>query len=74
MPVFETREYMQAMGSFYVHLKCCLRQQRLALWFDSLAATFAADSKSLLSKARNEAAEFKFKFGYEVPVDYLAKR
>lgn len=27
-----------------------------------------------MQHARNEAAEFKFKMGYEVPVDYLAKR
>jgi 20S proteasome alpha/beta subunit len=34
----------------------------------------AADAKSLVSHARSEAAEFKFKLGYEIPVDYLAKR
>jgi len=32
-----------------------------------------ADAKSLVQKARSEAAEFRFKFGYEMPVDYLAK-
>ena len=35
---------------------------------------YAADAKSLVAHARNEAAEFKFKLGYEIPVDYLAKR
>lgn len=34
---------------------------------------FAADTKSLVQKARSEAAEFCFKFGYDMPVDYLAK-
>ena len=33
----------------------------------------AADARSLVQKARAEAAEFRFKFGYEMPVDYLAK-
>jgi 20S proteasome subunit alpha 1 len=33
-----------------------------------------ADAKSLVTDARQEAAEFKFKSGYEIPVDYLAKR
>mmetsp|Transcript_63463 Transcript_63463/g.200719 ORF Transcript_63463/g.200719 Transcript_63463/m.200719 type:complete len:247 (-) Transcript_63463:610-1350(-) len=32
-----------------------------------------ADARSLVQKARQEAAEFRFKFGYEMPVDFLAK-
>lgn len=39
-----------------------------------LVLDYAADAKSLVAHARNEAAEFKFKLGYEIPVDYLAKR
>ena len=27
----------------------------------------------MVQKARAEAAEFRFKYGYEMPVDYLAK-
>ena len=27
----------------------------------------------MVVKARSEAAEFRFKFGYEMPVDYLAR-
>ena len=34
----------------------------------------AADAKSLMAHARAEATEFQFKMGYEIPVDYLAKR
>lgn len=37
------------------------------------ACCHAADTKSLVQKARSEAAEFRFKFGYDMPVDYLAK-
>jgi len=32
------------------------------------------DSRVQVMRARNEAAKFNFKFGYSVPVDYLAKR
>lgn len=33
----------------------------------------AADSRSVVQHARQQAAEFRFTYGYEVPVDYLAK-
>jgi len=33
-----------------------------------------ADARAQVARARHEAATFKFKFGYEVPVSYLAKR
>jgi len=32
-----------------------------------------ADSRSLVQKARHEAAEFRFKYGYDMPADFLAK-
>ncbi|GFH06874.1 proteasome subunit alpha type [Haematococcus lacustris] len=32
-----------------------------------------ADARSLVQQARQQAAEFRFKFGYECPVDYLAR-
>lgn len=31
------------------------------------------DARSLVQKARSEAAEFRFKNGYEIPVDFLAR-
>ncbi|KDD75255.1 proteasome subunit protein [Helicosporidium sp. ATCC 50920] len=31
------------------------------------------DARSLVHKARSEAAEFRFKYGYEMPVDVLAR-
>lgn len=33
-----------------------------------------ADARSSVTRLRNEAAEFKFNNGYEIPVGYLAKR
>ncbi|VAH86967.1 unnamed protein product [Triticum turgidum subsp. durum] len=38
-----------------------------------LATGLTADARSLVSQARNEAAEFRKKWGYEMPVDVLAK-
>ncbi|XP_072979028.1 proteasome subunit alpha type-6 [Typha angustifolia] len=38
-----------------------------------LATGMTADARSLVHQARNEAAEFRFKWGYEMPVDVLAK-
>ncbi|KAJ8479236.1 hypothetical protein OPV22_022963 [Ensete ventricosum] len=38
-----------------------------------LATGMTADARSLVQQARNEAAEFRFKWGYEMPVDVLAK-
>lgn len=34
---------------------------------------FSADARTLVQQARNEAAEFRFKYGYEMPVDVLAR-
>jgi 20S proteasome subunit alpha 1 len=33
----------------------------------------AADARTIVQQARQQAAEFRFKFGYECPVDYLAR-
>ncbi|EFJ07155.1 hypothetical protein SELMODRAFT_272088 [Selaginella moellendorffii] len=39
-----------------------------------LATGMTADARSLVQHARNEAAEFRHKNGYEIPVDFLSKR
>ena len=33
-----------------------------------------ADARANVSRARGEAAEFRYKYGYEMPCDALAKR
>ncbi|KAF1884989.1 hypothetical protein Lal_00028878 [Lupinus albus] len=38
-----------------------------------LATGMTADAKTLVQQARNEAAEFRHKWGYEMPVDILAR-
>lgn len=38
-----------------------------------LATGFPSDSRDIVQQARHQAAEFRFTYGYEIPVDYLAK-
>jgi 20S proteasome subunit alpha 1 len=33
-----------------------------------------ADAKALVARARQEAAEFKYKYGYDIPVSFMANR
>lgn len=40
---------------------------------DAACYVFVADGLQLLQKAREKAAEFKYNYGYEIPVHYLAK-
>nr|GEX81047.1 proteasome subunit alpha type-6 [Tanacetum cinerariifolium] len=38
-----------------------------------LSTGTTADARTLVQQARNQAAEFRFKYGYEMPVDALAR-
>jgi 20S proteasome subunit alpha 1 len=38
-----------------------------------LLLPLTADCRSVVQQARHQAAEFRFTYGYEIPVDYLAK-
>ncbi|CAM6094628.1 unnamed protein product [Calypogeia fissa] len=52
----------------------CVVTQKKVPFIGLLGTGMTADARSLVQDARQEAAEFKFKLGYEIPVDYLAKR
>jgi Proteasome subunit len=39
----------------------------------AVALVRAADARNVVQNARQQAAEFRFTYGYEIPVDYLAK-
>ncbi|KAG2491372.1 hypothetical protein HYH03_010370 [Edaphochlamys debaryana] len=38
-----------------------------------LVTGLPADTRAIVQQARQQAADFRFKYGYEVPVDFLAK-
>ena len=47
----------------------CVRERR-----GFMRALLAADGLQLLSKARQMAAEFRYSYGYDIPVHFLAKK
>lgn len=46
---------------------------KITKYLGMLVTGLTPDARSIVSQARQQAAEFRYKFGYEIPVDYLAK-
>jgi FAD/FMN-containing dehydrogenase len=61
-------DFSSRFFSLYLHfvLLCCVVLCCVVLCL--------ADAKALISRSRQEAAEFKYKYGYEIPVSYMANR
>jgi 20S proteasome alpha/beta subunit len=61
--------YLDSTRKMNILFKNIVEQKYLIV----LESFFSADARTLVQQARNEAAEFRHKFGYEMPVDVLAK-
>lgn len=46
---------------------------QITKYIGMLVTGLPADARSVVQNARQQAAEFRFNYGYEIPVDYLAK-
>ncbi|GLI64979.1 hypothetical protein VaNZ11_008403 [Volvox africanus] len=46
---------------------------KITKYVGMLVTGLPADTRAIVQQARQQAADFRFKFGYEIPVDYLAK-
>lgn len=46
---------------------------KITKYIGMLVTGLMPDARSMVQQARQQAAEFRFKFGYEMPVDYLAR-
>lgn len=46
---------------------------KVTKYIGMLVTGLTPDSRSIVQQARQQAAEFRFKYGYEIPVDFLAK-
>lgn len=46
---------------------------KITKYIGILVTGLIPDARSIVQQARQQAAEFRFKYGYEIPVDFLAK-
>jgi len=49
------------------------RMFKITKYIGMLVTGLPADARSVVQQARQQAAEFRFTYGYEVPLDYLTK-
>lgn len=63
----------QGVGSSAQQSRCGNHEMRFNCSGPPALPRSAADTRSIVQQARQQAAEFRFKYGYEIPVDYLAK-
>ena len=54
--------------------KCVTNLHRITPKIGCIMTGLPADAEAQVGRAREEAADFLFKNGYEIPVEYLAKR
>ena len=54
--------------------KCVTNMHRITPKIGCIMTGLPADAEAQVGRAREEAADFLFKNGYEIPVEYLAKR
>ncbi len=52
----------------------CVMTGNIGKLVNGHADSLLADAKGQVTRARMEAAEWRYKYGYEIPVDMLAKR
>ena len=79
MPLIQDGQLWVALCLALVHDKVNKLPSRVhqaiprMLLIPSFVSPSPGDARSLLQKARSEAAEFRFKYGYEIPVEFLAR-
>eukprot|EP00983_Pelagomonas_calceolata_P123802 1161045-Pelagomonas_calceolata.AAC.25 len=66
--VFKITKYI---GMLVTGLMRCAPNTQLTRMYCYLP--LAADARSIVQQVRQQAAEFRFKYGYEIPVDFLAR-